>query len=57
MVFQCSLDRPQHVSDAGETAVSEAELDSYDVLIIYGCRLLAGTDAKFHLGGFGSDDC
>jgi hypothetical protein len=56
MAFQCSLDRLRHVSDAGETEVPEGELDSYDVLIIYACRLLAGTGAKFHLGGFGSDD-
>lgn len=56
MAFRCSLDQPQYVSDTGETEVAADELDFYEGLIMHACRLLATTDTKFHLGGFGSHD-
>lgn len=56
MAFRCSLDRPQNISDTAGAEIPADELDSYEALIIYVCSLLAGTDAKFHIGGFGSDD-
>lgn len=32
------------------------EPDSYESLVIRACSMLSATDARFHLGGFGSDD-
>lgn len=56
MVFRCSLERPRHTSAPDRAVEPPEDLGDYDVLVMHACDLLSRTDARFHIGGFGSDD-
>jgi hypothetical protein len=56
VAFRCFLDVPKNVLAPDEPLDPSVDLDSYETLVMYACELLSRTDARFHLGGFGSED-
>jgi hypothetical protein len=56
VAFRCFLDGPKKVFAPDEPLDSAVHLDSYETLVMYACELLSRTDARFHLGGFGTQD-
>lgn len=56
MTFRCFLDLPKNVTALDGLPLPADDLDTYEILVMYACDLLSRTDARFHLGGFGSED-
>jgi hypothetical protein len=56
LVFTCYLDRPTQWPAAASLGKAPSDVNEYEAVIMYACELLALTDAKFHIGGFGQID-
>lgn len=55
-MFHFSLIRPSHGLPEGFEADEIEDESDYEYLTVYACSLLAETDCKFLIGGFGQDD-